>query len=148
MTKLDLRQLKNMKINKKGDEILTEHVIFIVLNLIFFAVMLLFILRSSNSAGVYEQAYAKQIAMLIDRAEPDMTFSIDISKLIEIAKKKGQITANIVGIDNTNNKVTVSLSKTKGYSFQYYTNYDVSILNPESIENSQKINIAVKEKNG
>jgi hypothetical protein len=60
--------------------------VIIVLNILFFALLLVFIIKSSNGALVYEQAYAKEIAIIIDKANPNTEVTMDIKKGIEFFK--------------------------------------------------------------
>jgi len=112
---------------KRGDKraatIPLETVIFIVLNLIVFLLLLVFVRNSANGALVYEQAYSKQIALFIDEAKPEMSLMINMEKALEIAKDKNP--EDIVKIDETGNRVIVSLGSSGGYSYQYFTNYAV-----------------------
>ena len=73
---------------KKAASPVIENVIFIVLNIMFFAIMILFVVRSVSNAVVYEQAYAKQIALLIDYSKPKTDIKIDLSKAISYLSKQ------------------------------------------------------------
>ena len=74
------------KQNKRGS-ILTENIIFIVLNLAFITILLLFLFSKSGGAPILEEKYAKQIALLIDASEPIMTITLDMEDAIKVAKK-------------------------------------------------------------
>ena len=113
--------------NKKGDEIVLETIIFVVLNLLFFAVMLVFVYSSGSITFVYEQTYAKQIALFIDNAEPEMSMLIDLSEIIEIAEKNKQPLEKIVQLNKNENKVEIRLKKKGGYSYQYYSDYNIDL---------------------
>ena len=137
--------IKNGLYNKKGDTVVFETVIFIVLNIIFFAALMFFVWKSASGAGVYEQTYAKQIALMIDGAKPEMTLYLDMSDGITIAQKKAskENIKNIVIIDQKNNRVIVDLSgKGKGYSFQYFSGYEIK---SEMIGNLLRIIISDKK---
>ena len=56
-----------------------ESIIFIVLNLIFFSAMFGFVSTKSNSSALYAEAYAKQVALLIDHSRPNMKITLDLS---------------------------------------------------------------------
>ncbi len=113
--------------NKKGDEVVLETIIFIILNLLFFVVMLVFVYNSGNITFVYEQTYAKQIALFIDNAEPKMSILIDLSEIVEIAEKNKQPLEKIVQLNEDENKVEVKLKKKGGYSYQYYSDYKINM---------------------
>ena len=125
--------------NKRGDTIALETVIFIVLNVAFITILLVFVVKSSSGDFIYEQVYAKQISLLIDEAKPQMTIQLNVEKGLDIAKKNNQ---NIDSIFNfNNNKVVVNLLGKGGYSFQHYSGYDI-----ETKLDGSYLNIIVREK--
>ncbi|MDO8517630.1 MAG: hypothetical protein Q7S33_05910 [Nanoarchaeota archaeon] len=128
---------------ESSDNIVLETTIFIILNLVFFAAMLYFVNSSAQKAFVYEQTYSKEIALLIDSANPDMAISLDISKLVSIAEKNNVDKNKIVRIDEKENKITVSLNTRSGYSYTYFSDYNV--LTSVSSDNMLIIKIKNKE---
>jgi len=117
-------KLKERGMNKKADFIVLETTIFIVLNLMFFVIIFIFIRSSSNNDLIYEQTYAKQLALFIDNAKPGMEFSLDVSRIYEIAKNN-HFTGNVITIDNINKKVKINLVDGRGYSYSYFTNSSI-----------------------
>ena len=112
-------------VNKRGN-ILTENVIFIALNFTFFAIMILFLTKQAGSAVLLEQAYAKQIALIIDSAKPGMEILIDIGDGAEADKewfKKNF--AKSVTLDG--NIVHVKLTNGNGYSYSFFNDVKPSI---------------------
>lgn len=118
------KERERSRMNKKGDFVVLETTIFIVLNLMFFVIIFIFIRSSSNNDLIYEQTYAKQIALFIDNAKPGVELTLDISKLYEISKNN-HFTGNVVVIDNLNKRVKINLVDGKGYSYGYFTNSSV-----------------------
>jgi hypothetical protein len=113
--------------NKKGaDTIIIENTIFIVLNIVFFAIMLVFVYNSGNNILTKEQSYAKEIALIIDNSNPGMSVLFNINDLIETAKKNNFPLENIVKLDKKNNRVLVSLRQNSVFGFQYFSK-DVEI---------------------
>jgi hypothetical protein len=113
--------------NKKADQIVLETTIFIVLNIFFFVIIMIFVWRSAQGAVIYEQIYAKQVALTLDNAKPGMTFFIDMKKGIEIAEDKyHRKREDIVKINQDKNIVIVALTNTGAYSFEYFSDYDFS----------------------
>lgn len=112
-----------------------ENVIFIILNVLFLAILILFLLRQGQGAVILEQSYAKQIALLIDSAKPGMTLVLDMSKAKDLLEKNGLDFENI--IIKTDNIITVKLSESGGYSYSYFNdvdfNYYVDDSDPENI---------------
>ena len=109
--------------DKRGVNLVYGTVIFIILNLMFFIAMFLVVSRIENEAALYEQAYAKEIALLIDSAEPGTFISLNVDDFNEFIEKKLVSEGQIVLINR--NKVNIKLSNGAGYSFIYFSDYDV-----------------------
>src|SRR3989338_806815 len=104
--------------NKRGrEDLLYGVIIFLILDLIVILAAFLYAARAGTGASVKEQAYSKQIALLIDQAKPGTNLTIDISELYEMAEKN-KYTGEIVKIDNQD--INVILDKGKGYSFKHF----------------------------
>ncbi len=114
--------------NKRGDFVF-GYIVTIAVTIIFFVICFVFLSRASSGAAVYEQAYSKQIALIIDNARPNTIFEIDFSEGIEYLEKERKKTLSnseknsLVKIEN--NEVIVSLSQ-EGYSSVFFSDYDVS----------------------
>jgi len=112
--------------DKRGDtDLIFPVVIFIVLNVIFFGILLGFVYKSSTGALVYEQSFAKEIALIIDNAKPYSIVSIDFKDAIEVAEKN-EITSKDNLVSLKDNKVLIKLSNAGGYSFEYFSDYDIN----------------------
>lgn len=115
---------RGLLLNKKGSEdILFPIVIRIILIGLFFGMFLLFVHYKSTGASVFEQAYSKQIALLIDSAKPSSTIVIDFKDGIAIAEKNKILKENTVVISN--NQVIVKLYSRGGYAFKFFSDYEV-----------------------
>jgi len=121
--------------NKRGDSLIYETVIFIVLNIIFFTIMFLFVGRATSGAGFLEQTYAKQIALTIDQARPGMTIIFSMQDAVNLVKKldkskegwtNNKILAEAVKINQQENKVIVKIGSRGGYSFRYFSGYEIN----------------------
>ncbi len=108
---------------KKGN-ILTENLIFIVLNLAFFAILVLFLFSKIGQAAVLEEKYAKEIALLVDSARPEMTITLNMEDAIKIAKKENWPLDQMVIVQD--NIVRVRLREKGGYSYSFFNNVEVS----------------------
>ncbi|MGA2130429.1 MAG: hypothetical protein ABSG05_02325 [Candidatus Pacearchaeota archaeon] len=104
---------------RKGN-ILTENVIFIVLNLVFIAILLVFIFLKAGSAAVLEEKYAKQIALAIDSAEPGMVIHLNMQDALSTAKSNG--IQPVAAVRIIGNVVTVKLRDNGGYSYSFFNN--------------------------
>lgn len=127
----------------RGESLLYSTIIFIVLNLVFFAIMLFFITREASQAGLLEQVYAKEIALLIDKAKPGMEIILDFEDAARIAEKnKVKPSVSVEG-----NLVSVSLSKkvsnNKGYSYSFFNDVKVDL---QYISKGKSVKIVISEK--
>lgn len=107
--------------NKRAKNLLTGNIIFIVLNLVFLSVLILFLFSKAGSAAVLEEKYAKQIALIIDSAKPVMQIKLNMKDAIE--KKEEDFEGDIVSIED--NVVTVQLRENGGYSYSFFNNVEV-----------------------
>jgi hypothetical protein len=107
---------------RKRGNILIENIIFIVLNLVFFTIIILFLFSRMSSVAILEEKYAKQIALLIDSAEPAMQIKLDMSEGIEKLEENFD-KKNIVKIDE--NIVTVKFKEGKGYSYSFFNDIEI-----------------------
>ena len=127
MTPQAYPEIFSRKIFSKGKRgnILVENIIFIILNLIFLAILILFLLKQGSGAIVLEQSYAKQIALLIDSAKPGMLIKLEMGQAKEFAEKNGIDFNEIVKIND--NVVIVKLSEKGGYEYSFFNDVDVSV---------------------
>jgi hypothetical protein len=121
------KELKSCLLKNKKAKIVIETLIFLILNLVFFIIMLFFAYSSGDREFVYEQTLAKEIALIIDNAKPGMIVSLDITKYIEIAEKNNQPIEKIVKLNKEENKVEVNLKQKGGYNYQFFSDYETSV---------------------
>ncbi len=92
-------------LSKKGDmEQLQSFIIYVAFALVIFIVLLAFIRNSASGTLVQQQVLAKQIALLVDAAEPGTELTIE----------KGNFTVSI-----SKNKVEVSSASLMSVSSSY-----------------------------
>lgn len=109
--------------NKRGT-ILVENIVFLILNLLFLSVLILFLLKQGNGAIVLEESYSKQIAMILDSAKPVMAIQIDMEKGKKLAESRGINFGKVVKIED--NIVNVRLTQKSGYSYSFFNDVQVS----------------------
>ncbi len=126
----------------QGSGLLPEVLVSLVIVSLVAAIWLIFIFKASSGAALYEQTYAKQIALLLDNAKTGMTFVVDVSKGVEISKKSGKGQAEIVSINSDKNELVVSLSSGKGYRVTYFSDVSVS---SRIDRNSLILNVGARE---
>jgi len=127
--------------NKRGD-ILIGDVIFIVLNLVFLTILIIFVVSKSNDASRFEELYAKQAALIIDSAKPGMIMHLDMKDAIEKAIDENQNIATLVTING--NTVTVKLSDKGGYSYSFFNDVNVNVY-LDTLNNEQEYVFVINE---
>ncbi len=115
--------MKSLIKNKRGN-ILTENIIFIILNLVFLSILIVFLVSRTGAAAVLEEMHAKQIALMIDAAEPGMTIHLEMEDAVKIAKREGIKFSDAVKIKD--NVVTVRLREKGGHSYSFFNDVDAS----------------------
>ena len=124
--------------NKKA--MLHENVIFIILNVVFFSMMLVFIYLQASSVHLDEEETAKQIALLIDASRPKTTIEINLDELFAEAEENGINKENVVEINGEKNLVRVKASDNSFYEYSYFNNVHVldSVKEDEFVLNIKK----------
>lgn len=110
--------------NEKATNLLMEHIVFLILLVVFVAIIFGTLNRIESNASLKEQIYSKQIALVIDKAEPGMEVELDIYELYSTARKK-KFNGKIIEINNEANKVIVKLVQGKGYEYYFFNDVDV-----------------------
>lgn len=114
--------------NKKGDNLLTENMIFIILNLVFLVILILFIYLKMDDPSVFEEKYSKEIALMLDAAKPGMEiyYDLDFSDGDE-EWLKGNFADSVTLQDNV---ITVKLREKGGYSYSTFSGNALLEVNP------------------
>ena len=115
--------MRKLSKNKKG-EILTENIIFLILNLVFLSILAVFLFSRTASVAVLEERYSKQIALALDAAEPGMIIYLEMKDAIKIAEKNSIKPETIVTLRN--NVATVRLRDGEGYSYSFFNNAEIT----------------------
>lgn len=102
---------------KKGN-LLTENVIFIILNILFLSILIVFLFSKANSAAVLEEKYAKEVALALDSARPGMTINMSLADAVNAAGKNGIDSNHVINIKG--NIVTVDLQGKAGYAYSFF----------------------------
>ena len=103
---------------KKRGAILIENGIFIVLNVIFISILVLFLWKQGSGAVLLEQTYAKQISLMIDSAQPGMEIKLNMQRAKNLAEDNKIDFSEVVRI--TENIVIVKLSQKGGYEYSFF----------------------------
>lgn len=121
--------------DKRAEHNLLEELVFVALNIVFFAMMLIFISRVGAGAFVTEQFYAKQIALLVDTAKPGTIIFLDVTDAYKLAEKNNFNKNSIVKVNG--NKIIVKLSNFREYSFDFFNNVDIEFAPYRIIEEGE-----------
>lgn len=121
--------------------ILVENVIFIILNLLFFTILILFLFSKVENAAVLEEKYAKQIALMIDSARPGTEIHFNVKQILDDAKDE-KWTGKIIDINK--NIVIVRLREKGGYPYSFFNDVDVTAY-PDTTNNEEYV-IIINEK--
>ena len=84
---------------KKRGEILAENLIFIILNLVFVVIIVLFLLKQGSGATILENTYSKQIALVLDSAKPNTLIKLNLEDLKEVSDKNKLDFKEVLKID-------------------------------------------------
>lgn len=114
---------------KKRGEILVENIIFLVLNIAFFTILILFLINQGNGASALEDSYSKQVALSIDAGMPGTTILVNFQSAKEVSDKNKIPFQDVLLIKN--HYVTVKLSDQSGKSYQFFNDINVSTVRPE-----------------
>ncbi len=113
------------KMDKKGVNLLSENVVYLLLVVLFVTSMFIGVTLVGRQVTLYEQVYAKQMALMIDKAEPGMEIEYRDFRIFKLAADNNA-PRDIVSVDNDRNVVTVRLSNNQGYSYQFFNDVGVS----------------------
>jgi hypothetical protein len=130
---------KTKRMGKKG-QIIAENLVFIILNLIFLTILITFVILRTGTDASVEEKYAKQIALMIDAAEPNMTIFLNMENAIDKGKKNG--INEIISVNE--NKVTVKVRDTGGYSYHFFN--DVAVGAHKNFQNENEYFFFVSKK--
>ena len=109
---------------KKRGQILIENVVFIILNLLFLSIMVIFLMKQSTGIPVLEQGYSKEVALLIDASQPGMMMQLNLNKALPITKKDGYPFNKMFSFEN--HEVTVKLTQNSSYSYHYFNDVNIT----------------------
>lgn len=109
---------------KRRGQILTENIVFIMLNLIFLTILMLFVFSKTGNEAFYEEKYSKQIALIIDSAKPGMTVHLNMEDALELATKNRIPLSEVVSINE--NIVTIKLREKSQQSYSFFNDVEVA----------------------
>ena len=120
-----MEKVRKKGLNKKGANFIFDQIIFIIIVVAFSVIMIVFVTRFGSQSAIKEQIYAKQIALAIDKARPGTQITMDISDIFNDVNKN-KFTGKYIEIDNNNKKVIIHLITGNGYSYNYFSDSQIS----------------------
>ncbi len=95
--------------------------IFLIFYLAFIVMMGVFVVSAGERDGIYEMTYAKQIALIINKAKPETVILIEVGDVVS----RRDNSDDIFYLNKAENLVEVKLNN--GYSYPYFSGYDVEL---------------------
>jgi hypothetical protein len=123
------------KVKGKRGELLIKNIIFILLNLMFLAIMVAFLVKQSSGAAFLEESYSKQIALMIDAAQPGTIIKFNMEKAMKVAKEENFPFENVVRAEK--NFIIVQLSEKSGKEYSFFNDVDVDFYPSQDNETSE-----------
>jgi hypothetical protein len=124
-----------VKRKTKRGEILVKNIIFILLNLMFLAIMVAFLIKQSSGAVFLEESYSKQIALMIDAASPGTIIKFNMEKAMKVVEQENFPFKDVVRVEN--NFVIVQLSEKTGREYSFFNDLDVHFFPDQDSETSK-----------
>jgi len=133
--------------NKKGESVIWDNVIYILLAVGFFAVMWVYLWSQANSASLWEDYYSKELSKIINLANPGDKITIDAQEAVEIAKSNELPSfSKIFTFDNINQKVCVKLSLGRQTCYSYFNNVIVTDIQLKLRPENNVLEFTISEK--
>lgn len=113
----------------KRGELLVQNIIFIILNIMFLSILVLFLIKQSSGAVFLEDSYSKQIALMVDAAKPGTKMYFNMDKALKVAEDNGIDFKEVVSKDK--NFVRVKLSDKSGKEYSFFNDVEINFFPQE-----------------
>lgn len=108
-------KIKNKRAQEEGNGTIT----FIILNVLFFGIMLIFLARVGTGVDSIEKVSVRKIALAIDSLRPRAEITLYMPEMFDLAKKNN-VEDNMFFIDYKKGEIIVRLKSDGGASFYYF----------------------------
>jgi len=126
-----------MMLSKKAS-ILTETTVFLILNLIYIGILIVFLVNSANSVVLMQEIYAKQIVLLINSAEPNSFVFLNMQDAIdEVRENWGEEHIEDI-ISVKRNVIKVQLTEKSSYEYSFFNDIEIKNKNIKYIKKGGK----------
>ncbi len=123
-----------MVFNKKGDSSsnpLWNNIFYLIIIVVVAGVFLGFVSNQKEAAGMWEDFYSKEISRVINSAVAGSEVSIDVTKAISVAERRGKNFGEIFYFDNEKKEVFVSLRNNGGKRYSFFNDVAIADWNVE-----------------
>lgn len=103
-----------------GDNIAWDYVAFLIIGVVFFGGMYYWVSAHVGSVALWEDLYAKEIARVLNEAQPGDELFLDVTPATKIAFDNGMRSDEIFRFDNDRHTVSVHLKPHSGTTFSYF----------------------------
>lgn len=124
-----------VKRGRKKGELLVQNIIFILLNLMFLAIMVAFLIKQGSGAVFLEETYSKQIALMIDSAKPGSIIKFNMEKALKVSEREKFPFQDVVRKDG--NYVIVQLSEKSGKEYAFFNDLEINFFPAQDNETSE-----------
>jgi hypothetical protein len=112
--------------NKRGDSILFDNAIYIILLVLFVAGMSIFIYSNNNGGAVLEDYYSKEVSKIVDFSNGNQEVLLDVHSATESAIDNGiRSLGEVFVFDNENKRVGVKLSPGGRTYYSYFSDFSI-----------------------
>ena len=105
---------------KRGSQIIWPTLISILLSVMFVTTLAFGVMSASHGMIVYEKAYAKQIALLLDKSGAGMEIKLDVEDVLNLAKEN-DFKSDVFVLDLEKSLVKVQTRELGGYEVYFFT---------------------------
>jgi hypothetical protein len=114
--------------NKKASsDLLHNNIIGIIIVSLVFLATLAYIMIQQNGSAIWEEYYTKEIARMINLAEPGDVITLDVHKATEVASSnKVRSQSEIFSFDNQYNEICVKLGTGSKTCYNFIKEVDVT----------------------
>ena len=122
-----------MEIKNNRAEMLVENVVFIILNLAFISILVLFLFNQTSNGAFLEETCSKKIALAVDASQPEMIIKLDMEKAKKVSEKNGIDFKDVVRVEE--NKVSVQLTENSIHSYYFFNDVGLEVYPETDDEN-------------
>jgi hypothetical protein len=102
--------------NKRSQNLLSGTIIFVIMNALFFGIMLIFISQAGTGADALEKIYSRQVALAVDNMKPGTEVQLYLPKLFDMADAN-KLKTPVLSVDYNSCQITVRSDAGDGNSY-------------------------------